>query len=73
MQPDNGYLRLFGDSRVSRAQPDINAYEILLQLHDRIFLDNSFAETHSHLKLSYHITDRLLAAGNDAFYLGIIR
>ena len=23
-----------------------------------------FAETHSHLQLSYHITDRLLAAGN---------
>ena len=26
---------------------------------------NRFAETHSHLQLSYHITDRLLAAGND--------
>ena len=25
---------------------------------------NRFAETHSHLQLSYHITDRLLAAGN---------
>ena len=27
-----------------------------------------FAETHSHLQLSYHITDRLLAAGNDSFH-----
>ena len=25
---------------------------------------NRFAETHSHLQLSFHITDRLLAAGN---------
>ena len=25
---------------------------------------NRFSETHSHLQLSYHITDRLLAAGN---------
>ena len=25
---------------------------------------NRFAETHSHLQPSYHITDRLLAAGN---------
>ena len=35
-----GYLRLNGDSRVSRAQPRINAYEILLQ-HDWLlfFLD----------------------------------
>ena len=62
-----GYLRLYGDSRVSRAQSRINAYEILLQ-HDWL-LDfsrhNRFAETHSHLQLSYHITDRLLAAGNE--------
>ena len=28
-----GCVRLYGDSRVSRAQPRINAYEILLQ-HD---------------------------------------
>ena len=27
--------------------------------------NNRFAETHSHLQLSYHITDRLLAAGNE--------
>ena len=26
---------------------------------------NRFGETHSHLQLSYHITDRLLAAGNE--------
>ena len=26
--------------------------------------NNRFAETHSHLQLSYHITDRLLAAGH---------
>ena len=26
---------------------------------------NEFAETHSHLQLSYHITDRLLGAGNN--------
>ena len=26
---------------------------------------NRFAETHSHLQLSYHITDRLLAARNN--------
>ena len=32
----NIYLRL-GDSRISRAQPRINAYEILLQ-HDRLLL-----------------------------------
>ena len=29
---------------------------------------NRFAETHSHLQLSYHITDRLLAAGNNKTY-----
>ena len=62
-----GCLRLYGDSRVSRAQPRINAYEILLQ-HDWLFIfsrHNRFAETHSHFQLSYHIhvTDRLLAAG----------
>ena len=35
-----GCLRFYGDSRVSRAQPRINAYEILLQ-HDWLgfFLD----------------------------------
>ena len=49
-----GCLRLYGYSRVSRAQPRINAFS----------RHNRFAETHSHLQLSYHITDRLLAAGN---------
>ena len=61
-----GCLRLYGDSRVSQTQPRINAYEILLQ-HDWLFVfsrQNRFAETHSLLQLSYHITDRLLAAGN---------
>ena len=61
-----GCLRLYGDSRVSRAQPRINVYEILLQ-HDWLLFSsrhNRFTETHSHLQLSYHITDRLLAAGN---------
>ena len=62
-----GCLRLYGDSRVSRAQPRINAYEILLQHDWLLFFSryNRFAETHSHLQLSYHIhvTDRLLAAG----------
>ena len=61
-----GCLRLYGDSRVSRTQPRINAYEMLLQ-HDWLLFfswHNRFAETHSHLQLSYHITDRLLAAGN---------
>ena len=55
-----GYLRLHGDSRVSRAQPRINAYEILLQ-HDWLLFfsrHNRFAETHSRLQLSYHITGR---------------
>ena len=46
----------------------INAYEILLQNGWLLFFSrhtcNRFAETHSHLQLSYHITDRLLAAGN---------
>ena len=32
-----GCLRLYGDSRVSRAQPRINAYEILLQ-HDWLLI-----------------------------------
>ena len=62
-----GCLRLYGDSRVSRAQPRINAYELLLQ-HDWLLFfsrHNRFAETHSHLQHSYHITDRLLAAGNN--------
>ena len=62
-----GCLRLYGNSRVSRAQPRINGYELLLQ-HDWLLFfsrHNRFAETHSHLQLSYHITDRLLAAGND--------
>ena len=30
---------------------------------------NRFAEMHSHLQLSYHITDRLLAAGNNNYWL----
>ena len=53
-----GFLRLYGDSRVSRAQPCINAYEILLQHVWLLFFSrhNRFAETHSHLQLSYHIT-----------------
>ena len=59
-----GYLRLYGDSRDSRAQPRINAYEILLQ-HDWLFFSstcryNRFAETHSYLQLSYQITDQIL-------------
>ena len=61
-----GCLRLYGESRVSRAQPRINAYEILLQ-HDWLlffYRHNRFAETHSHLQLWY-LTDRLLAAGNE--------
>ena len=32
---------------------------------------NKFAETHSHLQLSLHITDRLLAAGKDYIYCAI--
>ena len=62
-----GCLRLYGDSRVSQTQPRINDYELLLQ-HDWLLVfsrQNRFAETHSHLQLSYHITDRLLAAGNN--------
>ena len=61
-----GCLRLYGDIRVSRSQSRINAYEILLQ-HDWLLFfsrHNRVAETHRHLQLSYHITDRLLAAGN---------
>ena len=61
-----GCFRLYEDSRVSPAKLRINAYEILLQ-HDWLLYvsrHNRFAETHSHLQLSYHITDRLLAAGN---------
>ena len=58
--------RLYGDSWVSRVQPRINSYEILLQ-HDWLLIfsrQNRFAETHSHLQLLYHITNRPLAAGN---------
>ena len=36
-----GCLRLYGDSRVYRAQPRINAYEILLQ-HDCLLLIGNF-------------------------------
>ena len=46
-----------------------STYEILLQ-HDWLLIfsrQNRFAETHSHLQLSYHITDRLQAAGNYRF------
>ena len=49
-------------------EPRINAYEILLQ-HDWLLFfsrHNKFAETHSHLQLSYHITDRLLMKQNNA-------
>ena len=66
-----GCLRLYGDSRVSRGQPRINAYEILVQ-HDWLLFfsrHNRFTETHSHLQLSYHITDHLLAAGNNCSLL----
>ena len=61
-----GCFRPYGDSRVSQTQSRINAYEILLQ-HDSLLVfsrHNRFAETHSHLQLSYHITDRLLVDGN---------
>ena len=67
MQLDTRMLRLYGDSRVSRAQLRIKFNEILLQ-HDWLLMfsrQNRFAETHSHLQLSYHITDRLLPTGND--------
>ena len=50
-----GCLRFYGDSRVSRAQPRINAYEILQ--HDWLLFfsrHNRLAETHSYLQLSYH-------------------
>ena len=60
-------LRLYGDNRVSRALPRINAYEVLLQ-HNWLLIfswHDRFAETHSYLQLSYQITDRLLAAGNN--------
>ena len=70
-----GCLRLYGDSRVSQTQPRINACEILLQ-HDWLLFfsrHNRFAETHSHLQLSYHITDRLLAAGNKYICTRIFR
>ena len=59
----SGYLHIYGDSQVSRA----HAYEILLQ-HDWLLIfsrHNKFAEMHSHLQLSYHITDHFLAAGNN--------
>ena len=62
-----GCLRLYGDNRVSRAQPRINAYDVLLQ-HNWLLVfswHDRFAETHSYLQLSYQITDRLLAAGNN--------
>ena len=71
-----GCIRLYGDSRFSRTQPRINAYEILL-LHDWLLFfsrHNRFAVTltHSYLQLSYHITDRLMAAGNNIFHMHIV-
>ena len=61
-----GCLRLYGDSRVSRAQPRINTYEIFLHYDWLLFFSRHIrlAETHSYLQLPYQITDRLLAAGN---------
>ena len=64
-----GWLRLYGDSRDSRAQTRINAYDKFLQ-HDWLLFfsrHNMFAEIHSFLQLSYQITDRLLAAGNKVY------
>ena len=57
-----GCLRLYGDSRVSRAQPRINAYKILLQ-HDWLlfFLDIIGSQK----QIATYNTDRLLAAGNN--------
>ena len=54
------YLGLHGNSRVSRVQPPINAYEILLQYDWLLFFSrhNRFAETYSYLQLSYQLTDR---------------
>ena len=68
-------ILLYIESRATRhsavsafTEPRINAFDIMLQ-HDWLlfFLDivNRFAETHSHLQLSYHITDRLLVASNN--------
>ena len=47
-----GCLRLYGDSRISRAQPRINAYKILLQHYWLLFFfrHNRFAETHTYLQ-----------------------
>ena len=70
VQPDTWLSPPLWKRRVSRAQPRINVYEILLQ-HDWLLFfsrHNRFAETHSYLQLSYHITDRLLAPGNDLKY-----
>ena len=61
-----GCLRLYGDSRVSRAQPRSMHMRYCCRMIGCYFFSrqNRFAETDRHLQLSYHITDRLLAAGN---------
>ena len=51
------------DNRVSRAQ--LMRYSCSMIGCYFFSRNNRFAETHSHLQLSYHITDRLLAAGNE--------
>ena len=59
-----GCLRLYGESRVSQAQPRISAYEILLQYDWLLFFSR-----HSLIGSQKHTatyTDRLLAAGNNS-------
>ena len=59
-----GCLRLYGESRVSQAQPRISAYEILLQYDWLLFFSR-----HSRIGSQKHTatyTDRLLAAGNNS-------
>ena len=54
-------------SAVSAFTEIVEFLKLLLQ-HDWLLIfsrHNRFAETHSVLQLSYHITDRLLAAGNN--------
>ena len=66
LQPDTRLSPLLRRQSGFSSAASHQCYEILLQ-HDWLLIfsrQNRFAETLSHLQLSYHKTDRLLAAGN---------
>ena len=69
-----GCLRLYGDSRVSRAQPRINAYEISLRHDWLLFVFWGFFASCFEINVFFYFTnlDKLFFVNNKAFPLKVI-